>query len=66
VSEAASSSFTIEPAGPFSLAASARFIAGWPPAEDLTATEDGAVRLCFALDSLRATPGSPSDRTPKG
>ena len=50
-------SFTIEPAGPFSLAASARFIAGWPPAKDLTATGDDAVRLCFALDSFRGHAG---------
>jgi DNA-3-methyladenine glycosylase II len=57
VSSAGPPSFTIEPAGPFSLAASARFIAGWPPAKDLTATDDDGVRLCFALDSFRGHAG---------
>jgi len=51
------SSFTIVPAGPFSLAASARFITGWPPAKDLTEAEHDGVRLCFALDSFRGHAG---------
>ncbi|MBA2521845.1 MAG: DNA-3-methyladenine glycosylase 2 family protein [Solirubrobacterales bacterium] len=50
-------SFEIEPRGPFSLAAASRFIAGWPPAEGPTDTSDGAVRLCFALDSFAGHAG---------
>src|SRR3954466_14501221 len=40
---------TLEPRGPFSLAAAERFIAGWPPAPDRGAG-DGEVRLAFLVD----------------
>jgi DNA-3-methyladenine glycosylase II len=40
---------TLEPRGPFSLAAAARFIAGWPPAPD-RASADDEVRLAFLVD----------------
>jgi DNA-3-methyladenine glycosylase II len=40
---------TLEPRGPFSLAAAARFIAGWPPASDRGSAEQG-VRLAFLVD----------------
>jgi DNA-3-methyladenine glycosylase II len=40
---------TLEPRGPFSLAAEARFIAGWPPAPDRGASDE-AVRLAFLVD----------------
>lgn len=49
--------FLITPRGPFSLAGSARFIAGWPPAKDLANVEGDAVRLCFALDCFQGHAG---------
>lgn len=49
--------FTVEPRGPFSLAAAARFVAGWPPARGVAAGQEPAaggevavVRLAFAVD----------------
>ncbi|HSH58510.1 MAG TPA: hypothetical protein VK988_02495, partial [Acidimicrobiales bacterium] len=57
MSTIASRSFRITTAGPFSLAASVRFIAGWPPAKDLAAGDEDGVRLCFALDSFRGHAG---------
>jgi DNA-3-methyladenine glycosylase II len=40
---------TLEPRGPFSLAAEARFIAGWPPAPDRGAGDE-ALPLAFLVD----------------
>jgi DNA-3-methyladenine glycosylase II len=40
--------FTIEPRGPFSLASTASFIAGWPPGQGRV--EDDEVRLDFLVD----------------
>lgn len=57
VDSAHSASFSIHPLGPFSLAGSARFIAGWPPAKDLATSEEDTVRLCFALDSFQGHVG---------
>jgi DNA-3-methyladenine glycosylase II len=42
-------SFTLEPRGPFDLAAAARFIAGWPPASSAAAA-GAEVRLAFLVD----------------
>lgn len=50
--------FSIEPEGPFSLAAAARFIEGWPPGESWAAAGDAAVRLSFALDSFAGHAGA--------
>jgi len=57
VTSGRTSSFEIRPRGPFSLAGSARFIAGWPPAKDFADADREAVRLCFALDSFQAHAG---------
>jgi len=57
MSSSRSPSFTIETDGAFSLSASARFVAGWPPAKDLTAVDDDALRLAFVLDSFRGHAG---------
>jgi len=48
----------VEPLGPFSLAASARFIAGWPPGATTQPHEPGTVRLAFALDSYEGHAGA--------
>ncbi len=53
----ASTSFTVEPRGPFSLAAQRRFVAGWPPADEVAEADDGVLRLCFALDSFEGHAG---------
>jgi DNA-3-methyladenine glycosylase II len=45
-------SFAIEPRGPFSLAASARFWSGFAPADRPDAAEDPVLRLAFLRDSL--------------
>lgn len=57
VTGARTTSFAIQPLGPFSLAGSARFIAAWPPAKDLASSEQDTVRLCFALDSFQGHAG---------
>jgi DNA-3-methyladenine glycosylase II len=40
----------LEPRGPFSLAATARFLREFPPADNAGADEQGTVRLAFVLD----------------
>src|SRR3954453_16945581 len=40
--------FTLEPRGPFTLASTARFLAGWPPGQGDVTTEE--VRLQFLVD----------------
>jgi len=50
--------YTIHPSGRFSLAAAARFIAAWPPAQGVTVADDGSVRLSFVLDSFAGHGGA--------
>ena len=50
-------SFTLEAAGPFSLASSARFWAGYPPADRPDAADGPGLRLAFLLDSLDGVAG---------
>ncbi|MGH2443544.1 MAG: DNA-3-methyladenine glycosylase family protein, partial [Chloroflexota bacterium] len=50
--------YTIEPLGPFSLAASARFIAGWPPGDTGQPPDSDIVRLAFVLDSFAGQAGA--------
>jgi DNA-3-methyladenine glycosylase II len=49
--------FTIEPRGPFSLAAAAEFWAGFPPAGQPDAADGPVLRLAFLLDSLDGADG---------
>ena len=51
------SEFSIAVRGPFSLQESARFIAGWPPAEGIALASASAVRLAFAVDGYRSHAG---------
>ena len=50
-------SFTLEATGPFSLASSARFWAGFPPADRPDAADGPGLRLAFLLDSLDGVAG---------
>ena len=45
------------PRGPFSLAASARFLAGWPPGDQPDAAEHPVVRLGFLVDDWSGVAG---------
>src|SRR5258708_20612275 len=49
---------TITPRGPFSLAASARFLEGFAPARYHGHALDGAVRLAFPADDGHSTVGA--------
>lgn len=51
------SRFEIEPRGPFSLAAAARFLASFPPFTGTRAAHDGHVHLAFPVDALDVTVG---------
>lgn len=44
--------FSIPVLGPFSLGASARFLAGWPPAEGFAREASEGLRVAFALDDF--------------
>lgn len=66
MTSAQTASFPIRPLGPYSLAASARFIAGWSPAEGLASAEGDMVRLCFALDSFQGQTGVAIRETDEG
>ena len=50
-------SFTLEASGPFSLASSARFWAGFPPADRPGAADGPGLRLAFLRDSLDGVAG---------
>ena len=50
-------SFTIEPAGPFSLAAAAEFLAGFPPADRADAAGGAGLRLAFLRDAFDGAAG---------
>ena len=45
--------FSVPIRGPFSLGESARFLAGWPPAEGFARGSSDGVCLAFALDGFR-------------
>jgi DNA-3-methyladenine glycosylase II len=49
--------FGIEPRGPFSLAAAARFLAGFPPLSGTRSASDGHVHLAFPVDGSDVTAG---------
>jgi DNA-3-methyladenine glycosylase II len=50
-------SFELQPRGPFSLAAAARFLAGFPPLTGTRSAYDGHVHLAFTVDGSDTTVG---------
>jgi DNA-3-methyladenine glycosylase II len=49
--------FQLEPRGPFSLTAAARFLAGFPPLTGTRSASNGHVHLAFSVDGSDATVG---------